>query len=82
MTRFKIGQEIVCTNNEGWLNEEYRAVNGPVYNEIYTVSGYECAGYCNLAEFLQDESWNDQCFEPVALISELEEILQSEPAQQ
>lgn len=82
--RFKNGQKIVCIKPDDiiWDN----CFRGPRYNEIVTVHSYHEDGtpYIRLFEYYIDFdgaklSFFDIRFEPLAEISELTSILESEP---
>jgi hypothetical protein len=78
--RFKPGQKVVCINKDGWMSlDDYELVPGPLFNQVYMITSYECEGYCRVYEFSQTESWNEEMFEPLMDISELTEILEQQP---
>lgn len=76
--RFKIGQEVVCIKKGSWSTIGF---NGPKFNEIVTVSGYNVhyAWGIILKEYPYAQGFDESKFEPVLDIKELVEILQSEP---
>ena len=78
--RFKIGQEIVCINDQGWIDANGIRVCGPFINEICTVTGYETSYHAILKGYSLVEGYADYCFEPVVDIKELQEILNNEYA--
>jgi len=79
--RFKIGEEIVCTMG-GW------PLGGPKENEVVTMDGRSCVTCKGTFIFLKEYpeahlgwrvDYNDKYFAPLMDISELVEILESEP---
>jgi len=76
--RFKIGQEIVCINDEGWIDDYNRRVCGPSLNELCIVTGYETSHHAILKGYSLVEGYAEHCFEPVVDIKELQEILNQE----
>lgn len=92
--RFKVGQEVVCVVPcNGWykitgltwlqkLGLKSKKVRGPGKNEIVTVAGYATPDQIILAEYLYFDgvtiSYIEGAFEPIADISELEEILEQD----
>lgn len=85
MSRFKPGQKIVCCKVGLWTD----CFRGPEFNEIVTLSCYvpDDPEYIRLVEYYIDIDNNglafiERAFEPLAEISELTSILESEPQTQ
>ena len=85
MARFKPRQQVVCVK-KNWVDiNGKRGAPGPKYNEIVTVEKYDDEPYMFLIEHKhinykgQVHTYNENCFEPLADISELEELLKAEP---
>lgn len=86
--RFKIGQEVICiANSRGyWVdrNDPNNNFIGPKKDEIVTVEGYTNGPYIFFEEYQElDHHGHRNCFNeiqfaPLADISELKEILESE----
>lgn len=90
--RFQKGQSIVCINESGWILEGriYNLLwslfgieiesNGPWNREVCVVTGYEKPHYVQL-EGYGTEGYLESEFEPILEITEIEEILNAQPAE-
>lgn len=93
--RFKSGQEVVCVaewcsykrNILTWLTGNRTRVTepyGPKVGEIVTIWRYSDTKYMYLKEYMQKQNdlthvFNEQGFEPVMPLTEIQEILQKQP---
>lgn len=79
MARFKKGQEVVCINS-GWIYQDDRTkAPGPRMNDIVTVRKYDGPRFIYFYEY--EGSYLESCFAPVSDITELTEILESQPVE-
>jgi len=80
--RFHIGQEVVCTNRNGWVAiEDVTDRTGPEFNQVCRVTGYEeplnGENFIFLSGFHPEDSFLEGFFEPIVSDSVLESELSS-----
>lgn len=62
---FKIGQKVVCINEDGWISGWTESVsNGPYFEETVTVRGYDGVGLL-FDEYEGDEGYSPDQFVPI-----------------
>lgn len=67
---FKIGQKVVCICSSGWMDfRTFKTVEGPNYNEIVTISGFDTNGWLFLKEYPSNdaEGYAPSEFKPLQL---------------
>lgn len=83
MNRFKIGQKVVCIKEGEWRPSKDSPVdspvNGPKYGDICTVELYREDIPTSIFIVGYTSSFKEYRFEPLMDITELVEVLQSEP---
>jgi hypothetical protein len=79
MSRFKPGDQVVCTSKNWWRASDGQKSNGPAYNSIVTVGPYYTQGsaFDREAFFIADYAkwYHEANFEPIITDSQLEEEL-------
>jgi hypothetical protein len=85
MARFKPNQSVVCVIDAPWAYKNVNVNFGPKYGDIVTVESYRDSQYLILKEHKFDPTdgmrigFDEEFFEPLADISELESILKEQP---
>lgn len=83
--RFKIGEQIVCLKKSWYIYPSKESTSGPAFHEIVTVHSYDSLSTLILDEYRYDPKYGkecnfpEDCFAPLADISELKEILEQQP---
>lgn len=83
--RFKIGEQVVCLKKSWVIHPSKEPTNGPAFHEIVTVHSYDSTATLMLVEYRYDPRYGkecnfpEDCFAPLADISELTSILEQQP---
>lgn len=83
MSKFKIGQQIVCIHKYGWYDPKDQSIMiGPKFNDVCIVDGY--SDPCGCFEMISLKEWPDDKFaevgfRPLAEITEIHELLSAVP---
>jgi hypothetical protein len=70
----KIGSLVICINELGWISlQTGESQRGPLFNRIYTVSGFPISGYITLEEF------PDMCEDGTSQNWQIEQFVEIQP---